>query len=274
MRSLIVFFACLAVCSGWFNSYKSPAWNNLKVKWNFTPFNGFFTMPRTVADAVSNNFVKVSDCDVNAPWRGARYIKNGDYALTLLYDINGYVAGIQTGIPKKLANGFPFPSLRPPFVSDGDRWALTAYFTDPGTICTTGRSEAQFNEEGTGTNLYFQNSTTPEASFKIPQNEADMAATQWTEGKCFVTMGKHWWYNLSVDMKKESMFPAFLLFNGGKLNGFGWAMTTPLPSEIYEHPPLSSYKLFMKEVPKFLAEVETISTLHIFLTKYQIANFC
>ena len=35
---------------------------------------------------------------VNAKWRGARYVKGGDYSLTLLYDVNGYIAGIQSSV--------------------------------------------------------------------------------------------------------------------------------------------------------------------------------
>lgn len=42
---------------------------------------------------------------VNANWRGARYVKNNDPALTLLYDVNGYIAGIQTTVSFSLRGG-------------------------------------------------------------------------------------------------------------------------------------------------------------------------
>lgn len=55
--------------------------------------------------------------------------------------------------------------------------------------------------------------------------------------------GKHYWYNLSDDMDCGDIFPVFLLYNRGKLNGMGWAMTTPIDSPRYEHPPPSSYEV-------------------------------
>ena len=50
------------------------------------------------------------------------------------------------------------------------------------------------------------------------------------------TSGKHYWYDVKEDMDCETFFPVFLLYNGGKLNGFGWAMMEDLPSDHYEHP--------------------------------------
>uniref|UniRef100_A0A0B7AU65 Uncharacterized protein n=1 Tax=Arion vulgaris TaxID=1028688 RepID=A0A0B7AU65_9EUPU len=280
MLGLTVFCACLVVCSGWLLSKiereapANPLWNGLKVRWDNDPSKGYFSLPRTASEALAQNFVKVSDCDQRSSWGGARYVKDNDYTLTLLYDINGYIAGIQTGIPKNLANGFPIPSLRPPFISDGDRWVITAYFTDPDAICRRGRSAEQFRVEGTGTNLYIQNGSSPTFSFKIPLDESGMAGTKWIEGKCFKAMGKHYWYNLSLDMKETDMFPAFLMFHKGKLQGFGWAMTTSLSSKTYEHPPAMVYPFFMKEVPTFLPKVPVVSTLHIYMTDTPLAHVC
>jgi hypothetical protein len=38
-------------------------------------------------------------------------------------------------------------------------------------------------------------------------------------------------------MNCEDFFPAFLLYNGGKLNAFGWATMGDFKSNRYEHPP-------------------------------------
>ncbi|KAK3771298.1 hypothetical protein RRG08_024375 [Elysia crispata] len=120
-----------------------PKWDGLKVTWGPNPLSSsyFVSQPRTAADAVNQGFQKISDCDVNAKWRGARYVKGGDYSLILLYDVNGYIAGIQTSSIGK----YPKQQLQPPYVDDGDRWVVSAYFTDPSKICTTGRTADEFN---------------------------------------------------------------------------------------------------------------------------------
>ena len=38
-------------------------------------------------------------------------------------------------------------------------------------------------------------------------------------------------------MSCDDFFPAFLLYNGGKLNAFGWATLGYFESDRYEHPP-------------------------------------
>lgn len=263
MKSVVL----LLLTSALVGLIKSSEWDGLRVKWDKNIFSSYTyaSMPRTVADAISEGFTKIDDCNPNAAWRGARYIKNNDHALCLLYDVNGYIAGIQTGVPKNQNNSYPNPTLRPPFVDDGERWVVTAYFTDPSKICTTGRSASQFQIEGTGTNLYIQNGSLPGGVILIPKNEDDIKGTKWTEGECFYTMGKHYWYDLHDDMSCGSIFPAFLLYNSGELNGFGWAMTTYIVSDRYEHPPPASYSWFMNPPPKCLDTAGTMTTQHIYL---------
>ncbi|RUS82736.1 hypothetical protein EGW08_009516 [Elysia chlorotica] len=276
LHLVIAFVTLISNFSSAFLLFDSdPKWTGLKVTWGPNPLSSsyFVNQPRTAADAVKQGFQKISDCDVNAKWRGARYVKDGDYSLTLLYDVNGYIAGIQTSVPKSYGK-YPKPQIQPPFVEDGDRWVVSAYFTDPSKICSTGRTADEFNQQGTGTNLYVQNSTKPEDSFMVPHKESGMTATKWTEGKCFYTMGKHYWYDLSLDMSCDGMFPMFLLYNGGELNAFGWAMVANLPSKHLEHPSPSTYGLFMKEVPTCLMSSGVLSTMHIYLTDSAYKDLC
>jgi hypothetical protein len=65
----------------------------------------------------------------------------------------------------------------------------------------------------------------------------------------FIQIGQHYWYNISEGMSCDDFFPAFLLYNSGKLNAFGWATLGDFESNRYEHP------------PTFVLGV-TISTLH------------
>jgi hypothetical protein len=55
--------------------------------------------------------------------------------------------------------------------------------------------------------------------------------------------GLHYWYDLSKNMDCDNLYPVFLLYNGGVLNGFGWALGMDLKdySPRIEHPPQSSY---------------------------------
>jgi charged multivesicular body protein 7 len=46
-------------------------------------------------------------------------------------------------------------------------------------------------------------------------------------------------------MNCDDMFPAFLLYNGGKLNAFGWATMGDFPGDRYEHPGQSVLKVII-----------------------------
>ncbi|XP_012934569.1 uncharacterized protein LOC101848024 [Aplysia californica] len=258
------------------DSFRQEKWDALKVTWNANPFasNAFNSMPRTEADAQKQGFRKISECDTSAQWRGRRYVKGDDYSVVLLFDVNGFIAGMQTSFADNQPSGFPKVNLQPPFVKDGDRFTISAYFVDPSTICTTGRTAADFASQGTGINLYLQKTADPEASVLIPHQESGIGATKWTEGKCFYTMGKHYWYDLSEDMNCDDYFPVFLLYNNGELTAFGWALLTDLSSQRYEHPGQDVYKLFMKTPPKCIFNAGTISTMHIYLTSNVALDVC
>ncbi|KAL8606084.1 hypothetical protein ACOMHN_044420 [Nucella lapillus] len=79
---------------------KKEVWNGLSVTFGVNPFdpNVFADLPRTVSDANTHGWTKIADCDNNSKFRGVRYVKNNDYAVVLLFDVNGYVAGIQCGV--------------------------------------------------------------------------------------------------------------------------------------------------------------------------------
>ncbi|GFO02749.1 hypothetical protein PoB_002925400 [Plakobranchus ocellatus] len=258
----------------------TPEWDDLKVTWGVNIFSKFKSQPRTMADAVNNGFKHVGPkiCDGSNRYNGLAYVKDNDYALTLLYDINGFIAGIQIGITEDQAEQtkYPSPKLRPPFVNDGytmDRWVLTAYFTDPSKICTEGRTKEQFDEEGTGENLWIQTNANPMKLMKIAKKEENIEAP-WVKGKCFYTMGNHYWYNITDNMDCNAFFPVFLLYNEEKLNGFGWALVADLPSSHYEHPGKETFGLFMESVPKCLTNRGPISTMHIYMTSFPWLNAC
>ncbi|KAK3690946.1 hypothetical protein RRG08_021643 [Elysia crispata] len=221
----------------------APEWDDLRVTWGPNIYTKFNQQPRTVADAKEQGFKLVgpAECGGSGAYNGNAFIKNDDYALTLLYDKNGFIAGIQHGITKELAEktGYPSKKLQPPFVFVDNRYVISAYFTDPSKICTEGRSAKEFKDEGTGTDIWLQTGNTPSEVTLIPKQQKDVAGTKWVEGKCFITMGVHYWYDIKPDMDCDTFLPVFLLYNGGELNAFGWAFLADLPSPHYEHPGIS-----------------------------------
>ncbi len=68
------------------------------------------------------------------------------------------------------------------------------HFTIIGTICTTGRTEASLNEEGTGTGVWIQNGTSAADTVQIPQDrpqsENEDVSNGWTKNNCLPSMGK------------------------------------------------------------------------------------
>ncbi|KAK3599387.1 hypothetical protein CHS0354_036398 [Potamilus streckersoni] len=262
--------------------FKQTKWDNLRVTWGMNPFNpyNYASMPRTEVDAKSEGFVMKSDCNARTNFVGKRYWKSNDPSVMLLYDVNGFIAGIQIGIAKDLKTGsgekYPFQKqINAPFVDDGDLYLVTAYFTNPATICTSGRSQSDFNTHGTGEHLYIQNGTHPTDVITVPTHETEVAATRWTKGKCFPSMGVHYWYNLRADMPCNEFFPVFLLYNEGELNAFGWALGTNIAgTQRLEHPPQSSYSKFMETVPTCLYQQGTLTTLHIYMTTHYELDLC
>ncbi|KAL5022531.1 hypothetical protein ScPMuIL_001686 [Solemya velum] len=235
-------------------------------------------MPRTESDATDEGFVKFSDCLDNNELRGNRYMDDGDVFLILIYDVNGYIAGIQAGFPKSFSSTYPPDTLKPPFIDDGDKWVVTIYFVDPSIICTTGRTQQEFNSDGTGTNLYIQTGTNPETDYMIiPRDEKDLDGTLWNKGGCFPVMGVHYWYNNSREIPCDEFLPVFPMYNGGKLNAFGWVFfAKPDFSKWAEFPPTQIellLKVFLKQVPR-CAKGSDLSSLHMYLTKDPFKDMC
>jgi len=205
----------------------SHNWSALRVSWYVNPLSswGFDKMPRDLADNTA--FEKKDDmCATgNGKFFGQRYWYKQDPTVILLYDKNGIIAGIQTSFPKTKYT--PPAHLKDKYyIDDGDFWTLTAYFVEPSTICTEGRSKADLSTQGTGTGLWLQYGQDPiKDSFHVPNTEAEMKEKNpnWGHGRCFWTMGKHYWYNVSQTMDCDDFVPNCILYNGGKLTAFCFA---------------------------------------------------
>jgi len=269
--ALLTFLALVGCSQGWFGG-NSQTWDGLRVTWNLNPFSSYaFTpMPRTTNEAAGKSFYFKDDyCQGDTKFRGLRYWYNNDPATILLFDKAGYIAGIQTSFPKDKLTPSAFTAGHP-VIEDGDFYTLTAYFVDPNIICTTGRTADQFNSQGTGDRLVIQNGTNALTSgINIPLTVAEVSSTQWTKGKCFWTMGLHYWYNVRKDMPCGDFTPFFIMYNKDKLNSFGFALNADLESKRYEHPTAAVTEKFMDPVPDCFFTDPTfvkLSTMHVYMT--------
>ncbi|KAK7110152.1 uncharacterized protein [Littorina saxatilis] len=269
MLKRLILAGCLF---GFADSANSPdKWDYLKVTFSFNVFSPwtFADLPRTEGEADENGWTKIADCDSNSKFQGARYVRAADHSVILLFDLNGFIAGIQCGISESHVSPV-YPPLKQRgniFQHDGDRYTLTAYFVDPTTICKYGRTEDEFNIYGTGTGLYIQNGSDPlTQSIRIPSTQSEISETKWTKGWCFLFMGDHYWYDLDKNMSCDDFQPVFLLYHGGWLTAFGWALGIGHNSMRFEHPSKTALSKFLDPVPQCLDNYPQLSTMHIYMT--------
>jgi len=258
-------------------------WDGLRVTWGLNPFSqwDFAKLPRDMSNDDMQGFVPMDDlCATKGPFAGRRYWVPSDPSLILLFDKNGYIAGMQTMIP--VGSYTPStPMQGHPMINYNGYWHLTAYYVDPSTICTTGRTADQFGSQGTGNGLWIQNGTdyTTGNLLQIPMTQAGMGSTSWTLGHCFYTMGVHYWYNVTKDMSCDNFFPFFILYNDQKLNSWGFATNyAGGGSNRYEHPPHSAIGGFMNPVPDCFTSdpsFNALSTMHVYMTDSpRTGNLC
>ncbi|CAG0918062.1 unnamed protein product [Notodromas monacha] len=168
------------------------------IKWDVNIFDDtvFQPYPRTQAEAESQGFTQIGSGTCEEGFAGHRYALNGDYSVIVVYDVNGYIAGIQNAISQADAEansgGFPFeaqPAFRPDNIDGVDYWVLTAYFVDPAQVCV-GRTSEEFDEFGTGTGLFIVTGPGAMDYDAIPSKQEDAELSEWVYGRCFVSMGE------------------------------------------------------------------------------------
>ena len=250
-------------------------WNDLKI--TFGPPNdpnSFISLPRTVQDAVNQGWKRTVGCLEG--FTGNRYILNNDKEVILIFDANGLIAGISSTLKKGLPFNFPSEKIQQYFEDEGDSYTFSAYFVDPKKVCTKSIT-GTWSWDGTGDRLVFYSK---QASVQVPIKESELSDF-WTLGQCYKGMGVHYWASVSGKLTKDTdsddFFPVFLLYNKGKLNGFGWAFNADLPSKRYEHPGPPVYPFFFKDIPDFFYDnkkVGVLSTLHIYLDNTPQLNAC
>lgn len=234
----------------------------------------FTSMPMTARDAEAQGFTKRSGCDTGAI--GERYILGEDQSTVLIYNLAGEISGIATHVPKEnvQSGDFPLGNQTIAFDLEGDNFVLSAYFTEPDLICEPG-SSSTFNRLIIKSKLF---------RVEAPQKQSQLAGGPLTEGQCVPGMGKHYWAGFQKPMDnvlpKYDLMPGFVLYNGGELVGFGFALIGDSKwmgtSPRYEHPTLPVLPFFMKDPPAFFEEptMAPIATIHVYFTEDPSANKC
>ena len=200
--------------------------------------------------------------------------------MILIYDVNGYIAGMHSVVSKR------FTSDDDPFSFDSSIWyradvllnndqvyLTTAYFVDPGLICGSGRSQEQFEVEGTGNRLVFQNGPAIADLLSAPMDlDAADKDPIWFKHFCFLNMGRHY-FNLNYDENQpcDELIPIQLIYSGGVLNGFVWQHPSPLEGERWEVVSAFGLNQIVDRPPACLLQlVDTpgVRTMHTYLRNY------
>lgn len=257
-------------------------WNDLKVTFglNASDPRVFNSLPRTVQDAVNRGWKRDVGCTEG--FRGNRFTLNNDKDVFLIFDANGLIAGLATSVKKgpSSTNPFSFPSKEQQLYYDeeGDYWTFSTYFTDPNKVCQKNLL-GSWLWDGTGDRLVF---SSKKAFIQVPLKENELNQTLWTQGRCFKGMGMHYWLQLdgklNKDSKRDSLFPVFLLYNRGKLNGFGWFWNSYLTSSRIEPTPAQLVAGTAIELPSWMFDssqaIAPLSSIHIYLDNTPASNAC
>lgn len=242
----------------------SPRWNKLTVTWlRWEP------LPLTVNDAVKKGWRLQDDYQEIPYFSGNRYVRRGDKTVMLLFDEDNRVLGLQTGIPKSNVEFKPLP-----WIKENDSFILTAYFRQP-------RTSKEYLSPSPSKNigdqlLILNSSTSTEKLIQIPTKESELVGSAWTEGQCFYTMGKLYWYDLSNVSDCNSLLPVFLIYTNKVLNGFGWILPYKIDNARFVHVSQLSFSYLFRNdtIPNCFWNTSHLSLMHVFLDSNPVMNLC
>jgi len=256
-------------------------WYNFKSTWTALVYDGFWDHPRTESEAKAAGWRLISnDCSDGISFPGIRYApperENGP-DMILIYDVNGFIAGMHSVVLKKFSTddwqlGSKWYRLDTLFGEEA--YLSTAYFVDPALICT-GRTQDQFDSEGTGNRLLFQNgpSTSDTIAAPLDLDQAD-SSDFWYKHFCFLNMGRHY-FNMYYDPDQPCTpdnIPVQLVFSGGVLNGFVWQHVSSIPGDRWESVNSFGISNIVDRPPNCLydlVESPGVTTMHMYLRNYE-----
>jgi charged multivesicular body protein 7 len=261
-------------------------WFNLRTTWMFNPLDSlaFAPQPRTVAEAEGEGWIELDNqCDVaGAKFAGRRFVRSAsDIQMVLLFDINGFIAGVQSPVP--VANTYnnqyfdydASAAYNLDVISGVDAYVTTIYFVEPSIICSTGRTQEEYDVDGTGNGLWFQNGADYSAENLVvaPLTEdAAVAEGRWYKHFCFLNMGNHFFeYDHTPDQDCGKIFPAQLVYEDNNLKGFVWQHVADMEGDRWEKPDGLAIGAIVDRPPSCpipLTETPGLRTMHFYLVDY------
>lgn len=265
----------------WKNGVDAVYWSNLRTTYGVPPFSGFDWNPRTLQEALDDGWQQVGGCGDGSGMLGERYARSAaDNSMVVIFDAAGFVAGHQSVVPVDKTFGDQYynfaasPMYERGMFFDQEVYFTTAYFVDPELICTTGRTQDDFDNDGTGDRLVFQAGEGNYLAAPLTEQEAIDGDT-WYKHWCFVNMGNHFFQMDpaadpdSVDCK--DLFPVQLVYHLGDLNAFVWQHLTPLDGDRWEHPNALAVGAIVNNAPTCMTDMiddPGQSTMHVYVNEY------
>ncbi|XP_076114026.1 uncharacterized protein LOC143082289 [Mytilus galloprovincialis] len=229
---LITLFLVFILC---FVDFTTPnrnddMWEALSLR-----FGVWKELPRTSHEAERKGYTRVNDICKTNQYHGFLYRRLGDTKDIPIYDLNGWIAGIQAMIPAYMKGynslnesiALPPYDIMPPLIYGRDPhepgrtfYTITAYFKHPQLVC----NPIAKHHIQTGKGLYIQTGLDPIVNHMSIPLESKQLGPMWVQGTCVPRMGTHYFYNLSRSLPCEKIYPVFLMYDSeGKLGAFGWS---------------------------------------------------
>jgi len=193
---------------------------------------------------------------------GFQYVHPDDSGVALLYDVNGFVGGVQALLPhdELMVDGGTtewgeIPMYQNQTIDGVTYFIVTVYFVRPDALCE--QNENDDGNIGANSQVYFQNGRGIE-NLKIAYKHRDEATDNgWTVNNCVRGMGWHNFFEVEryADHDCNRMQPTCILYNEiGEMFGFCLIFPGTGTSPRYEHPNALAIRAVLGETPQCLVD--------------------
>jgi len=261
---------------------QAQSWPALK-----TTFGSLWDQPRTQAEAESSGWRLLGSC--SDKFLGERYGHPDDNSIIIIFDVAGFIAGTQSVVPvdkvdSSLVDMTRMAAYQLDTWFDVPAYLTTVYFTDTDIICNGGRSQEQFDSEGTGDRLIVQvgPTATPDNLISVPLSKSEAGSDPaWFDHYCFIGMGDHFLqFNYQPDQDCHDVLPLQLLYDDGYdgiLAGYVWQHVANLDGDRWEHPTHFAVDSIINSPPTCVNDYVDnpgLSTMHHYFWNYPLLILC
>jgi len=261
------------------SSLKAADWNEFNLGWQLSPFGYQTKAPVTVQAAERGGWVRDHSCSQGSSFANRYYnprpSKGKPYHINPIYNVAGALSGLQTCLyVSKPFGGKLLFTNGGPVETRGGMSCVTMYFRDPATLCTNSETRP-----AAGSVLWIRVGNRAGYQLLVDDQAESRVPSVWVKGKCFVTMGVHYWYNITQSTRCDELFPVFLLYSGSRLNAWGWVFPLdPVEEGFFENPSPSDTRMFLPDdgAPACLYDgsLSKLTTLHVAFNNPILSNNC